>query len=76
MLRSMITGAALAMAVVTAPQASGNREAADAPGSIRPLLIGASVPDLVLKSSEGRPFDVAEAIRRKPTVLILYRGGW
>ncbi len=76
MLRSMITGAALAMAVVTAPQASGNREAADSPDSVRPLLIGASVPDLVLRSSEGKPFDLAGAIRRKPAVLVLYRGGW
>ena len=44
--------------------------------SIRPLLIGARAPDLVLATGEGKPFDLNQAFGRKPTVLILYRGGW
>jgi hypothetical protein len=70
-----MAGAAL-LAILAAAPAPEKLEVADSPGSVHPLLIGAGVPDLVLKSSEGKDFDLAEAIAKKPTVLILYRGGW
>ena len=51
-------------------------EVAGSPEEIRPLLIGAKAPDLTLKTGDGQPFSLREAIAEKPTVLILYRGGW
>ena len=43
---------------------------------ICPILIGANVPELTLRTVDGKLFDLNEAIRNKPTVLIFYRGGW
>ncbi len=43
---------------------------------VRPLLIGAEAPELTLRQVDGKPFDLTEAIRSKPSVVILYRGGW
>lgn len=73
--RLMIALACLAMAAGTATAASAG-EVAGAPDRVRPLLIGASVPDLVLESSQGKAFDLSRAIAGKPTILIFYRGGW
>ncbi|MDH3259298.1 MAG: hypothetical protein OEM19_07550 [Deltaproteobacteria bacterium] len=47
-----------------------------APGDIRPLLIGAKIPELTLKRVDGSPIDLGKEIAKKPTVLIFYRGGW
>ncbi|MFA6954456.1 MAG: peroxiredoxin-like family protein [Thermoanaerobaculia bacterium] len=41
-----------------------------------PILIGQKVPALVLRDEAGKPYDLAAAIARKPTILIFYRGGW
>jgi peroxiredoxin len=43
---------------------------------IRPLLIGAKVPKLFLKTVDGKAFDLNGAIAARPTVIIFYRGGW
>ena len=43
---------------------------------IKPLGIGAPIPDLKLQTPEGKAFDLNEAIAKKPAVLIFYRGGW
>ena len=43
---------------------------------IKPLLIGASVPDVTLQTAERKSFDLKEAVAKKPTILIFYRGGW
>lgn len=43
---------------------------------IRPILVGQSVPELALRTVDGKLFDLNEAIRNKPTVLVFYRGGW
>jgi len=43
---------------------------------ICPILIGDSVPELMLRTVDGKLFNLNEAIRNKPTVLIFYRGGW
>jgi peroxiredoxin len=42
----------------------------------RPILIGAKVPELMLRTVDGKLFNLNEAIRNRPTVLIFYRGGW
>ena len=43
---------------------------------ICPILIGANVPELTLRTVNGKLFNLNETIRNKPTVLIFYRGGW
>ncbi|MFO1518785.1 MAG: peroxiredoxin-like family protein [bacterium] len=49
---------------------------ARSPQEIRPLLLGEPVPDVILKTIDGKPFHLSAALRKKPTVLIFYRGGW
>ncbi|WP_221251035.1 thioredoxin domain-containing protein [Desulfuromonas versatilis] len=46
------------------------------PAEICPLTIGSMVPPVTLKNLDGQPFDLASAVREKPTILIFYRGGW
>jgi hypothetical protein len=41
-----------------------------------PLPVGAALPTLELTSPDGQPFDLNGAVAAKPTILILYRGGW
>ena len=38
-----------------------------------PILVGAAVPELTLRTVDGKSFDLNEAIGNKPTVLIFYR---
>ena len=59
------------MMIATAPA-----EIADAPYAVRPLLIGATIPEATLMTATGEPFDLNAAVAQKPTVLIFYRGGW
>lgn len=42
----------------------------------RPLAVGATVPAVMLKTADGAPFNLAESLAAKPTLLIVYRGGW
>ena len=49
---------------------------ADSPENIRPLMIGATVPDVALVTPDHRPVELKEALAKQPTVLIYYRGGW
>ena len=44
--------------------------------TVRPLLVGLSAPGGVLKTGEGKPFDLGPAISAKPAVLVFYRGIW
>ncbi len=68
-----VIGLALLWAAPPAYPAGQPAESAD---RIRPLLIGAEVPPLSLKTGDGAEFDLNAAIARKPTILIFYRGGW
>lgn len=56
--------------------AENGQDVASSANTIRPLLIGASAPELVLLTGEAKPFDLGQAMARKPTLLVLYRGGW
>ena len=46
------------------------------PQAIHPLLVGASVPSVLLKTEEGEAIDLQAVVAGKPTVLIFYRGNW
>ena len=49
---------------------------ANSPREICPILIGETVPELILTDVNGSPFNLNAAIEQKPTILIFYRGGW
>ena len=46
------------------------------PQEIRPLLIGAKVPDVSVRTAEGADIALPDVFRKEPTILIVYRGGW
>lgn len=69
----VIAGIALACSGVVG-HAPG--EPAETPDGVQPLLIGAQVPKLTLRAADGTDFDLNDAIGKKPTILIFYRGGW
>jgi len=71
-IRSAIMLAATLTAVSVLPAA----EVASAPDQVRPLLIGAQVPEVTVKTGDGKPFALLDAFRKQPTVVIFYRGGW
>ena len=41
-----------------------------------PLKAGQSVPDVSLRTEEGKTVRLRELVSKKPAVLIFYRGGW
>lgn len=45
-------------------------------GSVRPLLIGAAIPDVTAVDIDGQPVSLRTRIAQKPTVLVFYRGNW
>jgi len=46
------------------------------PTDISPLLIGETIPSLVLSDANGREVDLLKKVSERPTILIFYRGGW
>ena len=49
---------------------------ADSPGEIRPLLIGADIPDVTLVTPDYQPVVLRKVLAEQATILIYYRGGW
>jgi peroxiredoxin len=43
---------------------------------IAPLLIGEKIPNMVLKTSENADVQISDLLKKKKTVLVIYRGGW
>lgn len=48
----------------------------DSAEGVSPLLPGLSVPDVTLKDTQGQPVALKKLLANKPTVLVVYRGGW
>ncbi|TCC98123.1 AhpC/TSA family protein [Pedobacter frigidisoli] len=46
------------------------------PADISPLLIGETIPSVVLPDATGKSFNLNESMASKPTILVFYRGGW
>jgi hypothetical protein len=68
----------LAIGFVVAGKAHAS-DPGDVPTSaqeIRPLLIGAKVPDVSVRNADGADVALADVFRKEPTILIVYRGGW
>ncbi len=49
---------------------------AEKASDVAPLLIGETIPDITLFSSEGAPLNLRQKVAEKPTILLFYRGGW
>jgi peroxiredoxin len=47
-----------------------------APEKVQPIAKGASVPDVTLRTVDGKSFSLRAETTAKPTVIIFYRGGW
>ena len=56
--------------------ATDQGDVAASPQGIRPLLIGAQVPEVTVRNAEGAEVALADVFRKEPTILIVYRGGW
>lgn len=52
------------------------REKAPSPEKVCPLLVGAAIPELTLKTADVSPFELSAAVKTEPAVLVFYRGGW
>lgn len=51
-------------------------EVADKAGKVNPILVGQKIPDVTIEDLDGNKVNLREAVAKKPTVLIVYRGGW
>ena len=51
-------------------------EPVESPFNYGQLLVGASVPRLVLWDTDGKLFDLHAAFSKKPTIMIFFRGAW
>ena len=68
-----------ALAVLMLTAASGWAAAAEIAASateIRPILLGSKMPDVALRTVEGKPTTLARQVAGKPAILVFYRGGW
>jgi len=68
--------AMLLLASTAGAQDSCKCRVADSADGICPLLVSDTVPDVTLKTIDGKPFRLLEEVQKQPTVLIFYRGGW
>ena len=62
----------LILALATSLQAQLPEKAED----ISPLLIGETMPNTSLKGLDGAVTPFLDIVKEKPTVLVVYRGGW
>ena len=49
---------------------------AASPDQVRPLLIGAEVPELTLTAADGTAFDLSAVTGEQRAIIVFYRGGW
>ena len=51
-------------------------EIADNAESVRPILIGQTIPDVMLWQADGKPVKARALAAKQPTIVVFYRGGW
>ncbi len=49
---------------------------ANSPAEAKPLGVKSIAPNITLRTTDGKPFSLTAALKKQPTVLIFYRGGW
>lgn len=43
---------------------------------VTPLLNGATIPNVTVKTADGSPVSLQAMLMQKPSVIVFYRGGW
>ncbi len=66
---------AAASATPADPVATANAWPAASDG-VRPLLLGAALPEANLRTVDGQAITLKGALAGKPAVIVFYRGGW
>jgi Peroxiredoxin len=46
------------------------------PYDVCPLLPGMEVPEVTLPADDGSTFNLKDALRHRPAVIVFFRGGW
>src|SRR5882724_440098 len=64
------------LAVMALLPLTGRAELPMAPEKVQPLAKGVAVPDVTLRTVDGKSFALKTETSAKPTVIIFYRGGW
>ena len=67
---------AVGFAVVGQAQAADRGDLPTSAAGIRPLLVGAEIPDVTVRDAAGADVALKDVFRKEPTILIVYRGGW
>ncbi len=79
-MQRVLISAALTLAAIAGPAGahseSTSSKVATSAETIRPLMIGAAVPDVTVQDLDGKAMALRDALAAKPTLLIFYRGGW
>ena len=58
------------------PAVAADAGLASAPNQVRPLLLGSAMPDVDLKTLDGKPTTLKAQVAGMPTVQVFYRSGW
>ncbi len=66
----------LPLVFLCSPPAAHADNIARSAEDIHPILVGATLPDIMLKNINGAQITLNELTKVKPTVLIFYRGSW
>jgi peroxiredoxin len=64
------------LALVAVLPLTGRAELPMAPEKVEPIAKGVPVPDVMLRTVDGKSFSLKAETKAKPTVIIFYRGGW
>jgi peroxiredoxin len=49
---------------------------ADSAENVTPLLNGSTIPNVMVKTTDGSPVSLPALLMQKPAVIVFYRGGW
>lgn len=66
----------LSLAAAADPAPTGAAPIPATPAEVRPILIGAEAPGLVLQNSAGEEVDLGRALEMRSTILVFYRAHW
>ncbi len=66
----------LVILTLTLLSLSASAQVAGRAEEISPLLIGETIPDVLVKAPDGIEHTIQSILSRKPTVILFYRGGW
>ncbi|MEM1248367.1 MAG: hypothetical protein AAGK22_18470 [Acidobacteriota bacterium] len=70
------TLATLLLVFAFALPSSAANDAANSASEVQPLLVGTTIPSVTVQTIDGEPIDLLEDARKKPSILVFYRGGW